>query len=283
MPEFIDAHGIAIVYDVHPAQTTPRAVVQLLHGVGEHAGRYGALIDALTADGYTVYAGDLRGHGRTGMRQHRDNVAKLGHLGRGGLRATVAAIWQLTGIIHDENPDLPVVILGHSGGSFIAQMVVNVHPDGFAGIILSGSAYRMPGWLRTGGHNKPWDGPDATGLEWLASDPAVGVAFREDPLTTEEAPIKLFGPIEVGKNYGRPRKNLGHDIPLLLLVGRDDTVGGPRSVHKLADVYRTRSGLTDITTLVYPGARHEIFNEVMQADVRADVLAWLDKRMPARD
>ena len=51
-------------------------------------------------------------------------------------------------------------------------------------------------------------------------------------------------------------------------------------MHKLADVYRTRSGLTDITTLVYPGARHEIFNEVMQADVRADVLAWLDKRFP---
>jgi alpha-beta hydrolase superfamily lysophospholipase len=282
MSEFTDAHGIAIVYDVHPAKTTPRAVVQLVHGVGEHAGRYVALIDALTSAGYTVYAGDLRGHGRTGMRQHHGNAAKLGHLGRGGLRATVAAIWQLTGIIHDENPGVPIVILGHSGGSFIAQMVVNAHPEGFAGIILSGSAYRMPGWIRTGGHNKPWDGPDATGLEWLASDPAVGVAFRDDPLTTEESPIKLFGPIEVGKNYGRPRRNLGHDIPLLLLVGRDDTVGGPRSVHKLADAYRTRSGLTDITTLVYPGARHEIFNEVMQADVRADVLAWLDRRMPVR-
>ena len=282
MPEFTDAHGIAIVYDVHPAKTTPRAVVQLLHGVGEHAGRYGALIDALTSAGHTVYAGDLRGHGRTGMKQHQD-VAKLGHLGKGGLKATLAAIWQLTELIHDENPGLPIVLLGHSGGSFIAQMVVNLHPEAFGGFILSGSAYRMPGWLRVGGHNKPWDGPGATGLEWISSDPAVGVAFREDPLTTEEAPIKLFGPIDVAKNYGRPGKNLGHDIPLLLLVGRDDTVGGPRSVHKLADSYRKRSGLTDITTLVYPGARHEVFNEVMQADVRADVLAWLDKRFPARD
>ena len=79
MPEFIDAHGIAIVYDIHPAKTTPRAVVQLLHGVGEHSGRYVALIDALTSAGYTVYAGDLRGHGRTGMKQHGD-AAKLGHL-----------------------------------------------------------------------------------------------------------------------------------------------------------------------------------------------------------
>lgn len=282
MPEFIDAHGIAIVYDVHPAAGAPRGVVQLLHGVGEHSGRYVALIDALTAGGFSVYAGDLRGHGRTGMKQHAD-AAKLGHLGRGGLGATVAAIFRLTDIIAGENPGLPLVILGHSGGSFIAQIVVNEHPEAFDGVILSGSAYRMPGWLRTGGHNKPWDGPGATGLEWLASDPAVGAAFRADPLTTEEAPIKLFGPIEVFKNYGRPRKGLGRDIPLLLLVGRDDTVGGPRSVHKLADVYRSRSGLTDITTLVYPDVRHEIFNDVSQAEVRADVLAWLDARFPARD
>ena len=83
-------------------------------------------------------------------------------------------------------------------------------------------------------------------------------------------------------SYGRPRKDLGRDIPLLLLVGRDDPVGGPRSVHKLADEYRTRSGLTDITTLVYPDARHEIFNELQQDEVRADILSWLDTRIPPR-
>jgi len=281
MPEYIDAYGIPIVYDVHPAKGEPRAVVQLLHGVGEHAGRYGALIEALTIGGYAVYAGDLRGHGRTGMKQH-GGPAKLGHLGRGGLRATVAAVFQLTGIIRRDNPGLPLVILGHSGGSFIAQMVLNAHPERFDGIVLSGSAYRMPGWIRTGGHNRPWDGPSATGLEWLASDPTVGAAFRADPLTTEEPPIRLFGPIEVAKNFGRPRKNLGRDLPVLLMVGRDDTVGGPRSVHRLADAYRTRSGLTDVTTLVYPDSRHEIFNDARQAEVRADLLAWLDARFAVR-
>ena len=66
------------------------------------------------------------------------------------------------------------------------------------------------------------------------------------------------------------------------MVGRDDTVGGPRSVHLLADAYRKRSGFTDVTTLVYPGARHEIFAEAQQADVRADLAAWLDRRFPAR-
>ena len=67
MPEFVDAYGISIVYDVYEAEE-PRAVVQLLHGVGEHAGRYGALIAALVADGYTVYADDHRGHCRRPVR-----------------------------------------------------------------------------------------------------------------------------------------------------------------------------------------------------------------------
>ena len=283
--EFTDAHGIAIVYDVHPAEGTPRGVVQLLHGVGEHAGRYGALIGALTAAGFTVYADDHRGHGRTGIRQH-EGPAKLGRLGKGGLRAAEDAVWQLTGIIRDENPDLPLVLLGHSWGSFLAQMLVNDHPEAWDAVILSGSALRMPGSLNAAPLNARWAGPDATGFEWLSRDPAVWDSFANDPLTTDVPLLKLFGPVEAAKLYGRPAKDLaanGHDIPLLLLVGRDDPVGGPRSVHKLAEEYRTRSGFTDVTTLVYPDARHEIFNELQQGEVRADVLSWLDKHLPPRD
>ena len=119
-------------------------------------------------------------------------------------------------------------------------------------------------------------------LMTLAADPAVWAAFDEDPLTTDVPLLKLFGPIEAAKLYGRPARDLGYDIPMLLLVGRDDPVGGPRSVHKLADEYRNRSGLTDVTTLVYPDARHEIFAELQQEEVRADVLAWLDTHIPAR-
>lgn len=281
--EYTDAHGIAIVYDVHAAQTEPRAVVQLLHGVGEHAGRYSALIAALTADGYTVYADDHRGHGRTGMRQHRGNASKLGRLGPGGLPAAAAAVWQLTQRIRAEHPDLPLVLLGHSWGSFLAQILVNEHPDAYDALVLSGSALRWPGSLNSGPLNKPWRGPGATGVEWLSSDPAVGRAFLDDPLTTDEPLLKLFGPVDAVRLFGRPRRNLGRDIPTLLMVGRDDTVGGPASVHRLADAYRTRSGFTDVTTLVYPGARHEIFNEAVQDDVRGDLLAWLDRRFAARD
>ena len=279
--EFTDADGIAIVYDVHPAVGDARGVVQLLHGVGEHAGRYGALIAALTEAGFIVYADDHRGHGRTGIRQH-GGPAKLGRLGKGGLRAAQAAIWQLTGIIKDEHPDLPLVLLGHSWGSFLAQMLVNDHPEAWDAVILSGSALRTPGSLNAAPLNARWAADDATGLEWLSRDPAVWTSFDEDPLTTDQPLLKLFGPVEAAKLYGRPRKDLGRDIPLLLLVGRDDPVGGPRSVHKLADEYRTRSGLTDITTLVYPDARHETFNELQQDEVRADILSWLDTRIPPR-
>ncbi|MDT0116995.1 alpha/beta fold hydrolase [Microbacterium sp. PRF11] len=281
MPEFVDAYGIPIVYDVYDAER-PRAVVQLLHGVGEHAGRYGALIDALVAAGYMVYADDHRGHGRTGLRQWAGDHGKLGRLGPGGLGAARDAVWTLTQRIEEEHGDLPLVLLGHSWGSFLAQMLLDRHPESFDAVVLSGSALRVPGSLNAGDLNAPWKHLRGSGMEWLSSDEQVGRDFVADPLTVSTPLARLFGPIETAKLLGRPRRDLGRDVPLLLMVGRDDTVGGPRSVHKLADAYTRRSGLTDVTTVVYPGARHEIFAERAQAQVRADLLAWLDQRMPPR-
>jgi len=285
MPEFTDAHGIAIVYDVHEPAVPPRGVIQLLHGVGEHAGRYAHVIEALTGAGFIVYADDHRGHGRTGMRQHGD-ARRLGRLGPGGHDAAVAAVHRLSGIIRDAHPELPLILFGHSWGSFLAQKLLNRDPADYAGVVLSGSALLWPGSLNAGDLNRRWAGPDANGLEWLSTDPAVASAFHADPLTTATPLLRLFGPLNALRLYGRPRRGLraaaGHDIPVLLLVGRDDSVGGPRSVHRLAHAYRTRSGLDDVTTLVYPGARHEIVNDVSWPQVRADLLAWLDARFPAR-
>lgn len=280
---FTDAYGIEIVYDRCPPTTTPRAAVQLLHGVGEHAGRYRRLIATLNAEGYLVYADDHRGHGRTGMRQYGGDASKLGRLGRGGMRAAKAACWQLTELIRDENPDLPLIILGHSWGSFLTQMLLNDHPDAYDAVVLSGSSLRWPGSMNAGDLNKPWNGPGANGLEWLASDQKVVDDFIADPLTTSESLQKLFGPVNSLQLLGRPARDLAADVPVLLMVGRDDTVGGPHAVHRLADAYRTRSGLTDVATLVYPDVRHEIFNDVTRDQVIADLLAWLDPRFPARD
>jgi alpha-beta hydrolase superfamily lysophospholipase len=250
--------------------------------VGEHAGRYSALIGALTDAGFIVYADDHRGHGRTGMRQHGSSE-RLGRLGPGGLRATIDAVWQLSEMARAEHPDLPFILLGHSWGSFLAQILVNRHAAAIDGLILSGSALRWPGSLNSGDLNAPWQGPNANGMEWLSTDPAVAEEFLADPLTTSTPLAKLFGPLDTLRLIGKPARQLENDVPTLIMVGREDTVGGPRSNHRLADAYRTRSGFTDVTTLVYPGARHEIFNEAQQAEVRADLLAWLDARFPVRD
>lgn len=280
---YVDAHGIEIFYDLYPARGTARGSVQLLHGVGEHAGRYRMLAETLAAAGFHVYADDHRGHGRTGMAQHAGDAERLGRLGPGGIPAAKEACALLSDLIRYEHPDLPLVLLGHSWGSFLSQMLLDDRPEAYDALVLSGSALRWPGTLNAGDLNADWSGPDATGAEWLASDPEVGRAFLDDPLTTSTPLLRLFGPVNAARLFGRPRKHLGRDVPVLLMVGAEDPVGGPRSVHKLADAYRTRSGLTDVTTLVYPGARHEIFNEVVQQEVRADLLAWLDRRIPARD
>ena len=258
MPEFIDAHGVAIVYDVHPAEGRRRAaVVQLAHGYGEHAGRYARLIDCADGSRLTVYADDHRGHGRTGMRQHGEDASRLGTLGPGGIPAAVDALWQFTEIIREENPDLPLVLLGHSWGSFIAQMLLNRHPDAYDLVVLSGTVYRQLGSGNLGDLNERWNGPGANGHGVAGDDDEVVRAFIADPLCTTVPMGKTFGLFGQLQMMGKPRRNMqeaaGHDIPILLMVGRDDPVGGPRSVHRLADAYRTRSGLTDVTTLRLPG------------------------------
>jgi alpha-beta hydrolase superfamily lysophospholipase len=283
MPEFIDAHGITIVYDIHPAKTTPRAVVQFAHGYGEHAGRYEQLFDALTSHGYTVYADDHIGHGRTGSRQHGGDAAKLGRLVPGSVRTAVDALAQMSETIRAENPSVPLVLIAHSWGSFMAQILFNRHPDWYDAVVLSGTVLRQLGSGNLGDLNKRWAGPEATGMEWLSRDPKVVQAYIDDPLTTTVPMGKNFGLRAQLSMMGLPSRKLRPETPLLLMVGRDDPVGGPVSVHKLANAYKTRGKLTDVTTLVYPEDRHEIFNEPDQAEVRADLLAWLDARIPSRD
>ncbi|GAA3032237.1 alpha/beta hydrolase [Microbacterium dextranolyticum] len=280
---FVDSHGIRIFYDVHSPAATPRAVIQLLHGVGEHAGRYARTIADLVAAGYVVYADDHRGHGRTGMAQHHGDRTKLGRLGPGGVRAARDACARLTGLIRADHPDLPLVLLGHSWGSLLAQMLLDGHPDAYDAVVLTGTALRWPGAMNAGDLNAPWKAADAMGTEWLSSDLSVGRAFLDDPLTTTATVRTLFGLVDGARLFGLPARNLTPDVPVLIMVGRDDTLGGPRSAHRLAEAYRRRSGLSDVTTLVYPGVRHEIFNDVTRADVIADLLAWLDRRLPVRD
>lgn len=280
VPTYDDAHGIPITYDVYPVDN-PRAVVQVAHGVGEHAGRYRLLAEHLNANGYTVYADDHRGHGRTGMAQWGD-PAKLGRLGVGGLRAAVDALHAFSGIIRAENPDLPLVFFGHSWGSLMEQMILNRHSAEYDAAVLSGTAYRVLGSMNSGDLNKRHAHLGTTGAEWLSRDPAVAQAFVDDPLTTLTPLAKLFGLADASRLLGRPSRSFAKNLPMLIQVGGDDPLGGEKSARKLEHAYRKRAGLTDVTTIVYPGARHEIYNETNKEEVMADLTAWLDARIPSR-
>ncbi|NUU06848.1 alpha/beta fold hydrolase [Leifsonia sp. C5G2] len=283
---FDDENGTRIHFDVYaptPEGTRPAAVVQLAHGVGEHAGRYRPLAEHLAANGYAVYADDHLGHGRTGLEQWNGDATKLGRLGPGGLRAAVRDVHAFTRLVREENPDLPLVYVGHSWGSLIGQMLLNHHSEDYDAAVLSGTAYRVLGSMNGGDLNKRHAHLGTTGAEWLSRDPAVAQAFIDDPLTTLTPLQKLFGMADAARLLGRPARALPNDLPLLIQVGSEDPLGGPASARKLENSYRTRSKLSDVTTIVYDGARHEIFNETNREEVFADLTAWLAERFPARD
>src|SRR5690606_19759156 len=97
---FVDSHGVTIHYYVWESRN-PRGVVQLVHGLGEHALRYEHVARALVLRGYSVWADDHRGHGATGMQQYDGDVSRLGKLGPGGIRATIEQVRQLSSLARD--------------------------------------------------------------------------------------------------------------------------------------------------------------------------------------
>ena len=226
-----------------------------------------------------MYADDHRGHGATGVEQYGGDLSKLGKLGPGGLRATIEAVREFTRLIRKENPGLAVALLGHSWGSLMVQKILNAHADEYDVAVLTGTAYRTFGDMNGGDLNKQHKHLGTTGNEWLSRDPAVARAFGDDPLTFYAAAIQLFGLADGLRLLGRPTKHIAKDIPLLIMIGSEDTLGGEKSIEKLASAYVTRSKLSDVEAIVYPEARHEIFNETNRDEVIADLVAWLNARL----
>lgn len=277
MASFTDDQGV-VIETVEWAVDAPRAVIQLSHGIGEHSGRYAALASDLNRAGFTVVADDHRGHGATGMRQWGD-AAKLGRLGPGGLRATVAAIGRFGELTRQAFPGVPLVLVAHSWGSLMAQIALNRHPEAYDGVVLTGTAYRLPGFMDAGDLNRKHTSFGSTGAEWLSRDPAVAEAWVRDPLTFPAQTARLLGPRDSLRLLGRPARNLPPTLPMLLQVGSDDTLGAARSVQRLARAYRERAGLRDVTVQVYDGARHEVFNETNRDEVIADLVGWIESHV----
>lgn len=277
---FTDDSGIEIVFYEWPV-AAPKAVIQIAHGLGEHARRYDQMAAVLNRAGFSVYADDHRGHGQTGLGQiEQKQTKKLGNLGKGGMDATFKQVSDFSKLIKAENPGKPIVLLGHSWGSFIAQKIINKSSDLYDAVVLSGSALTMPGYLATGDFNKVWKKlPGSTGYEWLSRDIEIQNKFVADPLTFLAAAMQVFGVANSLKLFGTPSKNVRSDLPILIQVGEADPIGGEYSNKALVEAYRKNSRTEDIELFVYHDARHEIYNEINKEAVIQDLIDWINIRI----
>jgi alpha-beta hydrolase superfamily lysophospholipase len=277
---FQDSLGVDIVFYEWPV-AEPKAIIQIAHGLGEHARRYDQMASVLNRAGFSVYADDHRGHGQTGLGQiERKQIKKLGNLGQGGMDATFKQVLEFSKLIKLENPGKPLVFLGHSWGSFIAQKVINKSSDLYDAVVLSGSALTMPGYLATGDFNKVWKKlPGSTGYEWLSRDVEVQKKFVADPLTFLAAAMQVFGVANSLKLFGTPSKSVRSNLPILIQVGEADPIGGEYSNKALVEAYRKKAGTRDIELLVYHDARHEIYNELNKDDILQDLIKWINIRI----
>jgi alpha-beta hydrolase superfamily lysophospholipase len=277
---FKDDFGVEIMFYEWPV-AEPKAVIQIAHGLGEHARRYDAMAATLNKAGFSVYADDHRGHGQTGLKQlESKQIKRLGNLGPGGMAATYKQVADFSKLIKAENPNRPLVILGHSWGSFIAQKVINKYSDMYDAVVLSGSALTMPGYLATGDFNKVWKKlPGSTGYEWLSRDVEIQNKFVADPLTFLAAAAQVLGIKNSLEMFGKPSKDVRRDLPILVQVGEADPIGGEYSNKALVEAYRKNAGIEDIELYVYHECRHEIYNELNKDAIIEDLITWVNQRV----
>lgn len=279
---------------------TPKAVVQIAHGMAEHAGRYAHVARALTAAKYAVYANDHRGHG-----QSVGDPTPLGHFAdEDGWSKAVEDLHRLNRRIAEVHPGLPIVMLAHSMGSFLAQHLLYRHPHDLAAAAFSGSSGKPPPIaalgrviarverLRVGRRgtsaliqklsfsdfNKPFE-PARTEFDWLSRDPAEVDKYIKDPLCGFPCTVETWVGLLDALGGLLDAQNLAYvpkQLPIYAFSGSEDPVGGARGVENLAAAY-TSAGFSDVKTRVYAGGRHEILNETNKDEVIAELVAWLDR------
>jgi alpha-beta hydrolase superfamily lysophospholipase len=259
----------------------PLAAVQLTHGMGEHAQRYDHVARALNEDRFVVYAQDHRGHGASA------DPDAYGDLGEGGWNALVDDIGLLSAKIRADHPDLPLILLGHSMGSYAVQQYLLDHSADVDGAVLTGTAaidllepsLDLDQPLDLTVFNAPFQ-PARTDYDWLSRDEAVVDAYIADPgsgfgIDVESAKAMFVG----ARRLADPAQvaAMRSDLPVYIAVGEADPVnGGLALLTPLTDRYQA-AGLTDVTVRVYPGARHEILNETNRDEVIAELNSWLDR------
>lgn len=280
--------------------TRAQGVIHILHGLAEHAARYTRTARSLNSHGYVVYASDLRGHGQTARAQD-----ELGFwTEEGGWDRIVLDGIEMLEAEALENAGLPVMLLGHSLGSYLAQRILYERPNLLRAAVLS-APNGKPSWLaqagrviaraerlRLGKHgrsqlinsltfgkfNEPF-APVATPFDWLSRDPAEVKLYFNDSrcgfLSTTQLWVDFLDGIA---ELARPehKQRIRPTFPLYILAGGSDPVcANGKGAQALAQEYKA-AGLMNVTCKIYPEGRHEMLNEVNRQEVMNDLVQWLD-------
>lgn len=283
--------------------TSFKGVVQISHGVGEHAGRYQPIAKILQKQGYEVYANDHRAHG-----QSVKSKELLGFYdGKNYFNDVVEDMHQLTTIIKEEHPNKKIILFGHSMGSLLSRVYVTKYGNDLDALILSGTAGFMKGLgtvgimsanmvsafkgranqskmlksLFFGEFNKKFK-PNRTKLDWISRDEKQVDLFEADPYRTEDFSLSVF--LDLIKASKQLNKQVTFNatpknLPIYIFSGDKDPVGemgkGLKRVHKQ---YK-KAGINDLTMRIYKGGRHEMLNETNKEEVEQDILYWLNQKI----
>lgn len=281
----------------------PRSVLQIFHGMAEHAARYDRLARYFNTKGIAVFGDDHRGHGQTALLN-----GKPGVIGKDGFNNIVEDEYMITGMLKEKYPDIPVYIFAHSFGSFIGQEYMTRYGNKIDGIVLCGTAaqkgieFRLGRllafiqmkilgeeseaqfleFLSFGSYNKKVDISDNS--NWLSRDPEEVLKYASDELCGFTCSIGFYyyfidGLIKLYKKEkleGIPKK-----LPVYIIAGQEDPVGqyGAR-VEKLFEIYKNL-GMSDVNIKLYKNCRHELLNELNRDEVTEDILIWINNHMEA--
>ena len=278
----------------------PKGIIQLAHGMTEHAGVYTDFIAALLEAGYGVYAHDHKGHGKTVKREE-----DYGHFKPNvGWNEAVSDVIFVSETIRKEQT-CPLFLLGHSIGSFLSRRAVQLKGELYDGFLISGTGGN-PGFLGSIGHkvatiemklrgaktkspmlnflsfgnfNSHFK-PNRTKFDWLSSDNSQVDKYIADPLcgficTTSFYRELFSGVLEVNKL--EEFKKTPQNLPIHIFSGDRDPVGDMgKGVKEVYENYK-KCGVKDVTLRLYENGRHEMFHEVNRDEVFKDLISWLEE------